>query len=176
MDEVFSPSVKSGLEYAYKLKEAGETALAKKLAVKCVSEAAQENREDILKLFYGGKVYEGIDGAVDAAAYVFAAKCGSVAYATMFAKNPASHPSVPWAKKGNNCDERLKSFFSWLSADGRTPHGRDCVYFKEFISAYSNGATPEYKMSDRVMRLRPLDIVKKIVSGEIEVSWDGELR
>lgn len=176
MDELFGTYVKQGLEYADKLKEAGERELSRKLSVLCAQNAAEYNGEDILCLFYGKRVYDGIKDVSDAVVYVFIANCAARAYDALYPKNPYSSDEIPWAKQGSGCDSRLKSFFGWVGGRGRFPGTDDQSYFKQIISAYEGGAVPDYKVSDRLSRFTVLEIIRKLVSGEVVLSSNGELK
>lgn len=176
MDEIFGTYVKQGLEYADKLKKAGESELSRKLCVTCVKDAALYNGEDILCLFYGKNVYDGIKDVADAVEYIFIANCAARVYDTLYPKNPYSSNQTPWARKGDGCDARLRDFFSWLGRRGRFPKTSDQTYFKQIISAYRDNAVPEYKVSDRLSRFTVTDLIKKFVSGEVVLSANGELK
>ncbi len=175
MSAVFDSYVKQGLEYAGKLKAAGEDELSRKLCVKCAMEAAQYNGKDVLRLFYGKNVYSGINGVADAVVYVFIAACAARVYDKLYAKNAYASAQTPWAKSGG-CDARLREFFGWLGKRGRIPKTDDQSLFWQILAAYGGDAVPEYKVSDRLSRLTVIELIDKFVSGEVVLSSNGEIK
>ena len=176
MGEIFGTYIKQGLEYADKLKQLGEEELSRKLCVTCAQNAAMYNGEDMLRLFYGRRVYDGIKDISDAVTCVFIANCAARVYDVLYPKNSYVSAEIPWARQGSGCDARLREFFSWLAKRGRFPKIDDHAYFRQIISAYGGSAAPEYKVSDRLARYTAVEIIAKLVSGEVVPSSYGELR
>lgn len=177
MSNIFDDQMKEALENAQKLKLIGEPELARIMSVKCVERAAQYNNEDLICLFYGNNAYQDIKDAADAARYIFIVKCAINAYDMIARVNPAAASSSPWAVRDvNNSNRQLWDFFAWLQLRNRRVEATDHVHFKRLLDAVSASERAHFKMSENIERLSLLDIIKKLVSGSITITGNGELR
>lgn len=173
-NNIFAGQMTEALKNAKKLELAGERELSKQMCIKCVKKAASHNNFDIVALFYGDRVYDDIKNVADAAKCIFIAKCAIEAYNVIYSKSPANSAISPWAKIDKwYSDGTALAFFEWLQQSNRKVDQYDCNRFKSFMTALSKPVS--FKMSDRVAQMSLFEIVRKIVSGSINIA-NGELR
>lgn len=177
MSDIFSDQIKEALENAQKLKIVGETELSKKISIKAAKKVSNYNNVDLIGLFYGEGAYERIQDASDAAKCIFISKCVKNVYDVIAPRKAANSSSSAWAiADTTNSNKQLRDFFAWLQKRGREVKAEDCTYFKMLLNVMSGCDKPYFKMSDRVRKFTLIEIIRKLVSGEISITDNGELR
>ena len=176
MTNIFNNEIQTALKVAHNLSEAGEKKLAEEIYVGCVKDVAKHNNKDVLTYFYGSKVYNELKSAMDAVRYVFIAQCAKEAYCAIENLGAANDIDKAWATvSAEKSDEKLCEAFVWLSGKNRLVEDDDHKHFKALADIAKNKGKIEFKMTDKVKKLKLTDIISGIVGGIRTVS-EGELK
>jgi hypothetical protein len=187
-NEVFDKDLETCLEYALRMKKQGSSAVANYL-YECLAESVGKvNGNDVLRFFYGDKVYGETRNASnaltrentvikdekDVMTYAFVAKCAYEVYKFIDTKAPAVSEVNAWAVRGTYTDPDISNFFKWLRKNNGSVVRNDCEeYFLKFCKAIKRGAT--CKMTDSVAGKPLRVIIDGAVRGTVNVSQDGTL-
>ena len=175
MSNLFNNELRTALRLAHNLIEAGDSETAAEIYINCVSDVAKHGDKDVLIFFYGNTVYKDLNSAIDAAKYIFIAKCAKDAYLAIEPLGIAAGSDKPWAiPSTDQSDEQMCEVFEWLSTKERNLEEDDFKYFNTLTKAAKNRSKIHFKMTEKLKRTL-IDIIRAVINGTRGIHG-GELR
>ena len=170
------------LMYVAFLKKIGQVDLASALSIKYLKSKAKCGDEDLLVLFYGKAIYDFsvMPNEKTIAEYAQIAEKLKPFYNDIKFKECADHPNGGanpngWAERNENATiDTFNGFFTWL-ARRKKPSSVDLDELRKFCNSIKHPQKRGYRMSRYVASMSLLEVIRGVVSHEINVGTNGEL-
>ena len=176
MEEIFDTNLIDALEYAQKLDLAGEKDAAKIICHRVVKEKATHNGEDMLCLFYGNRVYDGLGDATTALTYIYIAACAAKVFDVASARGPAD-ASNGWARKGSSCNNTaMRDALAWLQKKGRGVKKEDATHFESILKGITPAGGSTFDFAASVAGESLISIMRGLVNGTVAVTSSGRIQ
>ncbi len=164
------------LMYVAFLKKIGQVDLASALSIKYLKSKAKCGDEDLLVLFYGKAIYDFsvMPNEKTIAEYAQIAEKLKPIYNDIKFKERADDPNG-WAERNENASfDTFNGFFVWL-ARRKKPSSADLDELRNFCNIIKQPQKRGYRMNRYVASMSLLEVIRGVVSHEINVGTNGEL-